>query len=1271
MNSGTGADGNAHHFGSDGQGLFSGFERPPAYTLSVAESAGIAPLLAVLAGAGVELTAEETADALWLALTGVGGRQEEASDAPWERLWRQAESARGQVQPPSAEGPFDPPPAPGPGSDLARDPAPGPSTSPSPVPPPGARQPLYALAGSTPGDAATPVRVPAVHGLPNALSVTRALRPLGRRVSSPHRHELDEAATAAATADSGGRLEVVLRPQRARWLDLVLAVDDCLSMRVWQDTVAELDRLLSTSGFFRSVRRCAFDPRGGTGVRDTVVVDGDRTVVLVVADGVGPPWRDGAAQRALAGWARKAHTAVLHPLPVRLWPGTALAARPMRVRSSGPVPRNHQLHAYDPHLPSRLAPRIELPVPVVELSGWSIRPWAALTASEGGTATLRVIDAAAPPPAAAQPEVPSAEAAPERRLLAFQETVSPEAYELAGHLAAVDPLTLPVMRVVQSAALPGSSLSCLSEVLLSGLMRVERPIGDLDVFGFDPEVRPLLRTVVLSTDAQATIDAVSDFIAPRLGRTHDFPALLASRTGTLELPPRATPFAEIPAREEPPQVPATTDAPEEPAGGLAPGRYEHPAVQYVAGVRTGGAGGDGPLSSGYLVAPYAVLTTVTHVLDHRPGRSAVPDCGVRVHPGLGGEGGGLGRWYTAEPIWWGGGAMLLRIKDPRWNPPAVPPVDWGRIDEESGSLRQVIGYVRDPSASFPEVSADAQFVPTLPGDHAVVEGNLIDVRPPEDGGRPGALVRPLPSGACPEGAPIFVGSRLSGLVTDRLPDGGILYGLYALPVWECAGDPQFRAHLTETSPAPEPPRRTRSRPSEWDTWPLPLDWLAARVPHAAPNLRTGGEQQVLWRLISAVGGPRTAYGAQALGGPGGAAVAAEFAAGRRADYSVVWWIEAEIADDFLANLSVRMRAELLSSGGFPARGATPDVDPLDWLRTHVGWLVVLDGARDPAEPLTAQLLELTSGQVLFVLPDGSDGSDEVHWPCPVVRVGPAPDLGARIRRFPPDSAAGRILDVLPWFAPEAPFFLLRPLVADEEELTSALAELADAGMVVVDADLEEVTVHADLRDPGGHGTGADARPNPATAGPELAVEALTAVFRQDEAVARPLLRHVAALAGSSSPANDTGPMSELFLGVADFLRWHGDPAGAVEWGERALSGGQVQWGSEDRYTRISLAAGAIEAGLDAFIRLSSATLHAYVEAGGHAQGGSLERLLGVLHRTRFRRGWVDFGIADDLAEARVVSEQALGADHPLTRSIAEAVRLAAEPPGSPLPDETA
>lgn len=94
------------------------------------------------------------------------------------------------------------------------------------------RVPLYVEASppaarvteERPSVGARPFRAPAVPALPDSLALSRALRPLMRKVSSRSRRILDETATAERYADRRLWLPVFKgRPER--WLELALVID--------------------------------------------------------------------------------------------------------------------------------------------------------------------------------------------------------------------------------------------------------------------------------------------------------------------------------------------------------------------------------------------------------------------------------------------------------------------------------------------------------------------------------------------------------------------------------------------------------------------------------------------------------------------------------------------------------------------------------------------------------------------------------------------------------------------------------------------------------------------------------------------------------------------------------------------------------------------------------------------------------------------------------------------------------------------------------------
>ncbi|MYV52622.1 hypothetical protein GT042_08930, partial [Streptomyces sp. SID3212] len=267
---------------------------------------------AILAEAGIPWEREDEEfflDALWLA--GVVPR---GIAAPLL-----ATASRDLTQPaaPAAEGPgVVPPPA-----DEEADPedllADAVGAPPAAVPePPRAPGAVGAPSGAgAPGQA---LWMPGAKALDQELALGRALRPLKRRRPGRRATELDEAATAAAQADTDTP-QLVLRARPERWLRLALVIDGGLSMALWERHCAELRAVLERSGAFRQVdvhqiRYGPGDPdvrlgrpwsssaatRPGASVADPSA----RTMILVVTDGAGSAWRDGRMAAVLARWAK-------------------------------------------------------------------------------------------------------------------------------------------------------------------------------------------------------------------------------------------------------------------------------------------------------------------------------------------------------------------------------------------------------------------------------------------------------------------------------------------------------------------------------------------------------------------------------------------------------------------------------------------------------------------------------------------------------------------------------------------------------------------------------------------------------------------------------------------------------------------------------------------------------------------------------------------------------------------------------------------------------
>ncbi|KDN87852.1 SAV_2336 N-terminal domain-related protein [Kitasatospora cheerisanensis] len=342
------------------------------------------------------------------------------------------------------------------------------------------------------------LRVPEPKELPQERLLARSLRPLRQHRPSSHHRFIDERASAEAIAESRQPI-VVLRPARERWLRCLLVVDDGVSMLLWRRLVAELSDLLQHTGAFRQIQHLglrsrgpdpiALRPRPFTDAPATVptkaVVDPTgQTLIVVVSDGAGLAWRDGRMREVLADWGRSGPLAVVHTLPRRLWAGTGLAARHLSVRTDRRGAANHTWSVRDPLLPWFTGQAAENPVPVLELTPAALADWARLLAAGGTEAELPLWQ----PPTLARPaDAPSTPRPAARTLERFVAGVSPTAHRLAAHLAALAPVSVPVMRLVQSALDPtGRSGSVpLAEVFLGGLLRPVPPPA-----GTGPNSRP-------------------------------------------------------------------------------------------------------------------------------------------------------------------------------------------------------------------------------------------------------------------------------------------------------------------------------------------------------------------------------------------------------------------------------------------------------------------------------------------------------------------------------------------------------------------------------------------------------------------------------------------------------------------------------------------------------------------------------------------------------------------------------------------------------------
>ncbi|MEU2672509.1 SAV_2336 N-terminal domain-related protein [Streptomyces sp. NPDC007164] len=504
----------------------------------------------VLAESGAELSQEELLDALWLA-----GKLSRAAAAPLARAVGVSDA------PPSSSGTPHHDGQPSATADdmesagTAAEPSDTTPTDSAPARPllAAERRPAHEDAEADTGAAPSPasaVRAPDTRLFgAGQLRLGKALRPLRQRFPDPSRHELDLARTVAAMADTG-LPETVNRPARTRWLSLALVVDDGVSMVLWQRLAAEIRELMERAGAFRDVRVYGLDTRAATpSLRTspyrrrgrpqsprTLCDPTGNTLVLVVSDGVGDAWWDGGMRRVTERWARWGPTAIIQALPSRLWASTGIAARRWQVtthRRGGPT---HAWHVTDPDLPPDLVRYDPVPVPVLEPTPVAVADWARLIASPGGTALLPLWDAV--PPVTRPPDAAATRRSDDAgAVLRFREAATSEAYRLAAHVAAVSPVTPPVMRLVQSALGPPTDPGHLMEVFLGGLMHEEGTDGPDRLphhrrFDFSGEARRVLLSAVPPKELLRTTDAVTRRIEAAVGRAPLFPAWVGHPDGT-------------------------------------------------------------------------------------------------------------------------------------------------------------------------------------------------------------------------------------------------------------------------------------------------------------------------------------------------------------------------------------------------------------------------------------------------------------------------------------------------------------------------------------------------------------------------------------------------------------------------------------------------------------------------------------------------------------------------------------------------------------------
>ena len=419
------------------------------------------------------------------------------------------------------------------------------------------------------------LKIPDARSLQKPLELARSLRPLMRRVPSQVNTLLDEEATVRRIAEEKIWCPV-LRPALEPWLDLALVIDDSASMLMWRHTIAELQHFLSSYGVFRDVRvwrlgtdkaekvciyagATASDRNGSPRSPSELIEANGRGLVLVVSDCIAPIWRNGAIATALQVWSRSGMVAILQMLPDWLWGRTALGrgvAAQFSALAAG-IP-NYQLTTttvstwYDIDLATSIK------IPVVTLEPEKFTAWAEMLAGKGGAWSAGIVFE---PELFAGQEVAiefdgASELDAEDRVQSFRLTASPIARRLAGLLAAAPVISLPIVRILQSKVLTQSQPVHVAEVFLGGLLK---PLSEITAktnpnyvqYDFIEGVRDLLLESVPSSEIVNIVAVVSEFVAKRLGISlEDFGAVIRNprQVENTERVNQTRPFAILTAK---------------------------------------------------------------------------------------------------------------------------------------------------------------------------------------------------------------------------------------------------------------------------------------------------------------------------------------------------------------------------------------------------------------------------------------------------------------------------------------------------------------------------------------------------------------------------------------------------------------------------------------------------------------------------------------------------------------------------------------------------
>jgi formylglycine-generating enzyme required for sulfatase activity len=515
----------------------------------------IGKLWAFLKHAQLELDAEEIADLLYLAVQMGDVNKTSATTKPVE----ETQTKTTTTEPEETQLPPTPPPAiPEPAQPAASVNLPSSSDD---------------TQSQSPSDS-IPFKTPAAPGLRNQLALARALRPLMRKVSSRTKKILDTEETVTQFAEN--RILIpVFKPEPERWLDLALVVEKSASIIIWQEIIAEFQKLIEHSGAFRSVSTWSLHDETGkiklfpqqnksankqrSRSHKELLDPAGRRLILLVSDCTSQIWyrnqnhnQNHDIYNILKLWSNSGVLAIVQLFPEKLWTRTAMGFGYQVL-----------LNALEPGVPNKKLTVEGLPVweevdvnkgialPVITLDPDSLNQWSRVVVGVGSTQTAGIFFESEKIP---QPSETSQKdtSNPNNKLSAkdlvnrFRATASPTARRLAGLMATV-PVSLPVVHLIQQTLLKESMQVHVAEVFMSGILKPQLPKDNANTviarqgsnpkhlaspnYDFVEGVKDLLIDSVPTPDVDEVLHEVSQYIARKAGISiKNFAALLSPDT---------------------------------------------------------------------------------------------------------------------------------------------------------------------------------------------------------------------------------------------------------------------------------------------------------------------------------------------------------------------------------------------------------------------------------------------------------------------------------------------------------------------------------------------------------------------------------------------------------------------------------------------------------------------------------------------------------------------------------------------------------------------